>query len=62
MLHNLLSSGQLLGSLHGHGDKALYTPKVYTRMQNKWADSFLASNGYLGKGVLYTIIFSRLTY
>lgn len=49
VLHKLISSGQLRGSLHGHGDKSTYTPGVYIHMQNKWADSFFSSNGYLGK-------------
>lgn len=48
VLHKLISCGQLRGSLHGHGEKALYVPAIYTRRQNKWADSFLSSNGYLG--------------
>lgn len=52
MLHKLISAGQVHGSLYGHGDKAVYIPDVYVRMQNKWSDSFLASNGYLGKSSL----------
>lgn len=48
VLHKLINSRQLHGSLHGHGDKALYIPEVYIHMQNKWSDSFLSSNGYLG--------------
>ncbi len=49
VLHELVSSGVLAGTLHGHLEKAVYVPHVYTRMQNRWADSFLESNGYLGK-------------
>ena len=49
VVHKLISSGQLHGSLHGHGDKAVYIPQVYIHMQNKWSDSFLSSNGYLGR-------------
>ena len=49
MLHELVSTGQLSGIVHGHSDKALYIPNIYTQMQNQWVDNFLASNGYLGK-------------
>ena len=49
VLHKLIASGELCGCLRGHGDKALYVPDVYIRMQNKWSDSFLSSNGYLGR-------------
>ena len=49
ILHKLTSSNDLLGSLHGHGEKAVYVPEIYIQMQNKWADSFLLSNGYLGE-------------
>ena len=49
VVHDLVSSGTLAGTLHGHMDKAVYIPHVYTRMQNRWADSFLQSNGYLGE-------------
>lgn len=48
VLQELISSGQLAGSLRGRMDKAVYVPNVYTRMQNAWIDSFLASSGYLG--------------
>ena len=49
VLHELISSGELAGSLHGHLDKAVYIPDVYTKMQNRWTDSFLSSSGYLGR-------------
>ena len=49
MLHELVSTSQLSGIVHGHSDKALYIPNIYTQMQNQWVDNFLASNGYLGK-------------
>lgn len=48
VLQELISSGQLAGSLRGRMDKAVYVPNIYTRMQNAWIDSFLASSGYLG--------------
>ena len=48
ILQELISSGQLAGSLRGRLDKAVYIPHVYTQMQNAWTDSFLASSGYLG--------------
>lgn len=48
VLQELISSGQLAGSLRGRLDKAVYVPHVYTEMQNAWTDSFLASSGYLG--------------
>lgn len=47
-MHELITSGQLAGILHGVADKAVYIPDIYTRTQNKWVDNFLASNGYLG--------------
>lgn len=53
VLHKLVSSRQLHGSLHGHGDKAIYIPDIFIRMQNKWSDSFLSSNGYLGRRMNY---------
>ena len=52
VLHELVSGGALAGTLHGHLEKAIYVPLVYTRMQNRWADTFLESNGYLGESVL----------
>lgn len=48
VLQELISSGQLAGSLRGRMDKAVYIPTVYTQMQSAWTDSFLASSGYLG--------------
>ena len=50
-MHELISCGQLAGVLRGVADKAVYIPDVYTRSQNKWVDSFLASNGYLGEAI-----------
>ena len=49
ILHELISCGQLAGVLHGVTDKAVYIPDIYTHMQSRWVDNFLASNGYLGK-------------
>lgn len=49
VLHELIASEQLAGTLRGRLDKAVYIPHVYTQSQNKWADSFLATNGYLGE-------------
>ena len=48
VVQDLISSGQLAGSLRGRMDKAVYIPNIYTQMQSAWTDSFLASNGYLG--------------
>lgn len=53
VLQELISSGQLAGSLRGRMDKAVYIPSVYVQMQNAWTDSFLASSGYLGICILY---------
>ena len=52
VLQELISSGQLAGSLRGRLDKAIYIPNVYTEMQNAWTDSFLASSGYLGESIM----------
>ena len=49
VLHELISAGELVGSVHGHQDKAMYIPGVYTQMQNRWIDSFLSASGYLGE-------------
>lgn len=49
VLHELVSAGELVGSVHGHQDKAMYIPGVYTQMQNRWIDSFLSASGYLGE-------------
>lgn len=48
VLHKLISSRHVCGTLRGYGDKAVYIPIVYVHKQNKWADSFFQSNGYLG--------------
>ena len=48
VLHQLISSEGLAGDIKGRQDKAVYIPHVYIRNQNKWADSFLDTNGYLG--------------
>ena len=48
VLNELISTGQLLASIHGRMEKAVYIPDVYIKLQNSWVDSFLASNGYLG--------------
>eukprot|EP00731_Ephydatia_muelleri_P035885 Em0174g4a len=47
VLNDLISTGQLLGSIHGRTEKAVYIPEIYIKLQNSWVDSFLASNGYL---------------
>jgi hypothetical protein len=47
VLHQLISNEELSGNLRGRQEKAVYIPDVYTRNQKKWADSFLATNGYL---------------
>jgi hypothetical protein len=47
VLHELISSGEIAGMLHGRTDKAIYIPHVFSQMQNKWIDSFLNDNGYL---------------
>lgn len=49
VLHELISSGQLAGTLHGRSEKAIYIPHIYTHNQNQWVDNFLISNGYLGR-------------
>ena len=60
VLHELISSEQLAGSLRGRMERAVYVPYIYTNNQNKWADSFLAANGYLGKcNVLVPLIFCQ---
>ena len=56
VLHDLVSSVQLAGTVHGRGDKALYIPSIYTQMQNQWADNFLATNGYLGNTLISLMI------
>ena len=48
VLHQLVANEELAGDLRGHQDKAVYIPHVYICSQNEWADTFLASNGYLG--------------
>ena len=60
VLQELISSGQLAGTLRGRMDKAIYIPNVYTQMQNVWTDSFLASSGYLGT-VVHTIYMCMCT-
>ena len=52
VLNDLVLTGQLLGSIHGRTDKAVYIPEIHIKLQNSWVDSFLASNGYLGREVL----------
>lgn len=47
VLSDLVSSGQLLGSIHGRAEKAVYIPEIHIKLQNSWVDSFLASNGYI---------------
>lgn len=47
VLNDLVLTGQLLGSIHGRTDKAVYIPEIHIKLQNSWVDSFLASNGYL---------------
>ena len=61
VLHELIASEQLAGTLRGRLDKAVYIPHVYTQSQNKWTDSFLATNGYLGKRMtLCTCMYVRM--
>ena len=48
VLHQLISSEELAGDLQGRQEKAVYIPHVYIHNQNKWTDSFLAANEYLG--------------
>ncbi|XP_011403614.1 PREDICTED: E3 UFM1-protein ligase 1-like [Amphimedon queenslandica] len=46
-LNELISSGDLSGSVHGRGMRAIFIPAVYSQMQNQWVDRFLDDNGYL---------------
>lgn len=50
ILDDLLSSGQLAGSITGsRTDKAQFVPDIYSRAQNEWVEAFYAQNGYLGE-------------
>ena len=49
ILNELISSGELAGSIHGRGLRAIFIPTVYSQMQSQWVDRFLDDNGYLGK-------------
>lgn len=49
VLHSMISSGEVCGTLKGQGEKSVFIPKVYISLQDKWVDSFFLSNGYLGE-------------
>ena len=48
VLQQLISDRDICGYLKGRQDKAVYIPHIYVHNQNKWADSFLEANGFLG--------------
>ena len=49
ILNDLVASGEVGGVLHGRGDRAVFTPHIYSRAQNSWVDAFYSANGYLGE-------------
>ena len=49
ILNDLVVSGEVGGVLHGRGDRAVFTPHIYSRAQNSWVDAFYSANGYLGE-------------
>ena len=49
VLRELMTAGELKGTLRGRLENATFIPDVYSVMQNKWIESFFTSNGYLGK-------------
>ena len=53
VLRELITAGELKGTLHGRLENATFIPDVYSIMQKKWVDSFFASNSYLGRSEIW---------
>lgn len=52
VLHNMMESGFLIGSLRGRGPRAVYTPTVYTSALANMLSADFTANGFLLQGAL----------